>query len=102
MGFIDFIKRIFRKEQVNYTSLIDDGAIVIDVRAVAEFESGHYKNAINIPLDTLERKLTKLKKDKNYITCCASGMRSGSAKSLLEKYGFTSVINAGNWHNLKI
>jgi len=34
------------------------------------------------------------------ITCCASGMRSGSAKSMLQSNGF-EVYNGGSWFNLK-
>ncbi|HEY4629318.1 MAG TPA: rhodanese-like domain-containing protein, partial [Flavobacterium sp.] len=35
------------------------------------------------------------------ITCCASGMRSASAKSILKSSGFTKVYNGGGWSSLK-
>jgi rhodanese-related sulfurtransferase len=46
--------------------------------------------------------LAKLK-DKNQpiITCCASGMRSASAKSILQSNGFTQVYNGGGWSSLQ-
>ena len=43
---------------------------------------------------------TKIKKDKPVIVCCASGMRSGAAKGVLQSNGFTQVYNAGSWHKL--
>jgi rhodanese-related sulfurtransferase len=45
--------------------------------------------------------MAKLKKDKPIITCCASGMRSGSAKAMLQSNGFAQVYNGGSWTNLK-
>jgi len=45
--------------------------------------------------------LSKLKKDKPIITCCASGMRSASAKSILKSNGFTEVHNGGGWSSLQ-
>ncbi|MEY3422923.1 MAG: hypothetical protein RIR48_3252, partial [Bacteroidota bacterium] len=45
--------------------------------------------------------LKQLDKSKPIITCCASGMRSGSAKSLLIANGFTEVYNGGGWTGLK-
>lgn len=86
----------------NYTQLIKDGAIIIDVRSRGEFEIGHIKDSINIPLDQLNNNLVKLKnKDKPLITCCASGMRSASAKALLELNGYSNVYNGGGWRSLQ-
>lgn len=88
--------------KVNYKELIADGAMVIDVRTKGEFSSGHAKGSVNIPLDQLGSAVKKLKdKDKTIITCCASGMRSASAKAILRANGFNNVHNAGSWFNLK-
>lgn len=85
----------------NLAELISEGAVILDVRSKGEFQQGHIKGAVNIPLDQLEKQLGKLKRDKQYITCCASGMRSASAKSLLRKKGFDHVENGGSWLSLK-
>jgi phage shock protein E len=77
-----------------------NGAQIIDVRTKGEFQSGHIKGAVNIPLDSLKNNLSKLKKDKPVITCCASGMRSASAKGLLKANGFVDVYNGGAWVSL--
>ena len=88
--------------KVDYKELIAGGALIIDVRTKGEFEGGHAEGSINIPLDQLNSAIKKLKnKEKTIITCCASGMRSESAKSILIKVGFEKVYNAGSWYNLK-
>jgi rhodanese-related sulfurtransferase len=86
---------------VDYKSLIQNGGIIIDVRTKGEYQGGHIKGSINIPLNVLSDNISKLKKDKAIITCCASGMRSASAKSLLKSSGFTEVHNGGGWMSLQ-
>ena len=89
------------KPAPNYNELLEAGGIIIDVRTKAEFSGGHIKGAKNIPLQTLNTNLNKLKdKDQPIITCCASGMRSASAKSVLKSNGFSNVHNGGSWARL--
>ena len=87
---------------VNYSELVKQGAIVLDVRTKGEYMGGHIKGSINISVDTLKNNLGKLKdKNKPIITCCASGMRSASAKSILAANGYTQVYNGGGWSSLQ-
>jgi rhodanese-related sulfurtransferase len=95
------IKNLFSTSApTDYSELIKQGAIILDVRSKGEFQSGHIKGSINIPVDVLSSNLGKLKKDKTIITCCASGMRSASAKSILQSNGFANVHNGGGWMSL--
>jgi len=87
--------------QVDYAELMKQGAVILDVRSKSEYQSGHIKGSINISVDTLSNNLDKLKKDRPIITCCASGMRSTSAKSILKSKGFANVYNGGGWMNLQ-
>jgi phage shock protein E len=87
--------------KVDLEAVIAKGAIILDVRTPSEFAGGHIKGSINIPVNALSGQLGKLKKDKPVITCCASGMRSSSARSILLSNGFPEVYNAGSWYNLK-
>ncbi len=99
---IETLKKLFGgTDTTDYGKLISEGAVILDVRSGAEFAQGHIKNAMNIPVDQLERSLKKLGKNQLIITCCASGMRSSSAKSLLESKGYTNVYNAGSWTSLR-
>ena len=100
---INRLKKLFGiSAKVNYSELVKQGAIILDVRSKAEYLNGHIKDSINIPVDSLRNNLFKLKdKDQPIITCCASGMRSASAKSILKSSGFTQVFNGGGWSSLK-
>lgn len=75
------------------------GALVIDVRSPGEFNSGHLAKAINIPLDEIETAVPQRVKDKNQVLLlhCASGMRSGMAKSKLKGMGYTDAFNLGGY-----
>jgi len=97
---INFFKNIF-SEKVNLQELILKGAIIIDVRSRNEFQEAHLKNSINIPLDKLNHSLRKFDKNKPIITCCTSGIRSASAKSVFISNGFDQVYNAGSWTRLR-
>lgn len=98
---MDFIKKLFgMKTREDFKKMVEQGGTIIDVRTPAEFQSGHPKNAKNIPLQNIESRINEIKKMKQpIIVCCASGMRSATAKSILEKHGI-EVHNAGPWHTL--
>jgi phage shock protein E len=78
---------------------LKNGALVIDVRTVGEFNSGHLPNAINIPLDEIETVLPNRVPDKNQVLLlhCQSGMRSGMAKGKLKTLDYTNVFNLGSF-----
>ena len=90
-----------KKEKVDLGQLIANGALIVDVRTPGEYSTGHIKGSKNIPLDRLSSQFSKFKKDQVIITCCASGMRSASAKGILKNAGFTNVHNGGSWTSLK-
>jgi len=52
-------------------------------------------------LQSLSDSLSRIRKDKPVITCCASGMRSASAKSILKSNGYAEVYNGGGWMSLQ-
>lgn len=73
------------------------GASIFDVRTPAEFRSGAYPRAKNLPLDEVERRLASLgSRDRPIVLYCASGSRSAHAARILRKAGFTDVSNAGS------
>ena len=47
---------------IDFSELIKQGAIVLDVRSKGEYQGGHIKGSINIPVDVLSSNLGKLKK----------------------------------------
>jgi phage shock protein E len=99
---IQLLKSIFGLgPKIDYKELMQNDAQIIDVRSKGEFDSGHIKGSINIPLQNLQSSISKIKKDKPVITCCASGMRSAQGKSILKSNGFVDVYNGGGWSSLQ-
>ena len=87
--------------KADLSELVRGGAIILDVRTKGEYGSGHIRGSVNIPVEQLQKNLNKLKdKKRPVITCCASGMRSSSAKRILISNGFTNVHNGGSWYSL--
>lgn len=100
---IDALKELLGMgPKVDYAQLVKEGAIILDVRSKGEYAAGHIKGSINISVDTLSNNLSKFKdKEKTIITCCASGMRSASAKGILKSNGYKNVYNGGGWTSLQ-
>lgn len=67
--------------------------VILDVRYRYEYDDGHLRNAILIPLGELESRLDELDKEKETLVYCRSGGRSASASGILDANGFTSVYN---------
>ncbi|MCU4154709.1 rhodanese-like domain-containing protein [Carboxylicivirga sp. A043] len=99
MGLFDFI---FGKRKEAVLDAMERGARIVDVRTPEEFKYGNVDGSVNIPLDRLNpTAIKKLKKlNAPLVVCCASGMRSASAKGILLESGFSEVYNAGGWHKL--
>lgn len=98
-----FLKTLFggSSQQAMIQEALSKGAIVVDVRSPQEFASGHINGAKNIPLASIEGKIEQIRQwKKPVVLCCASGMRSSSAATILKKHGI-EAYNAGSWHTLK-
>ena len=88
--------------KVDYSTLVKQGAVIVDVRTKGEFNNGHIRGSINLPVDQLRNNLGRIPdKNKVIITCCASGNRSGMAKNILKEKGYTQVYNGGGWSSLQ-
>jgi len=95
MSFLSFLGGTKKSEKIR--EYYENGAVVLDVRSPGEFASGHAKGSKNIPLQNINGQLNQIKKwNKPVIACCQSGMRSGSAKSILQNAGI-ECINGGSW-----
>ena len=85
---------------VDLRSIIDEGALLVDVRTQGEFNQGHVKGSVNIPLDSIPQQLPKFRNKKNIIVFCRSGARSSQAKAILAQNGINNVINGGTWEQV--
>lgn len=99
---IKFIKQALGIEPpADFKKLVSEGAVILDVRTQQEYNSGHIKTSLHIPLNEITANLHKLpNKNIPVITCCASGMRSGAAQNILQANGYT-VYNGGGWAQLQ-
>lgn len=82
----------------------DDRLEVLDVRKPGEFEAGHVKGAVSLPLNTMMDPLNiaLVESDKNLYIHCAGGYRSVIAASLLKREGFHNLRNIlGGWGKIK-
>ncbi|MBE6147089.1 MAG: rhodanese-like domain-containing protein [Firmicutes bacterium] len=79
-----------------YSLLEKDEIILIDVRTVQEYHSGHIDGAMSIPLDTLnEISSLEIEKDSKIVVYCRSGNRSKTALQTLIDMGYSDVYDMG-------
>ena len=76
---------------------------LVDVREQHEFNAGFIPGALHIPRGFLEIQAESKLPDKKapIVVYCASGARAGRAKTTLEKAGFSNVVNAGGYKDLR-
>jgi len=90
-------KRFSGAREVGVTDAVQlinrQDAVIVDVREPAEFKTGHIPHARNIPAGQIGERLKELEKFKArpILLACASGSRSGTAGSALQKAGFAQV-----------
>ena len=80
------------------TQLINhQDAVLVDLRPIDAFKTGHVLGAISIPFAELENKSKKLEKYKSkpIILVCAAGLQSARATTLLTNKGLSALILAG-------
>lgn len=76
--------------------LIEEGALVIDVRSEEEYQAGHLPGAVNVPYEETEALIELIgpDQDRNVVLYCGSGRRAEAAKQSLEEASYTGVYNA--------
>lgn len=95
MGLFSFlgsgkIKEVLRK-----------GAVVIDVRTAQEYDRGKVPGSINIPVDRIATSVARIKgMGKPVVFCCASGIRSRTARNIMLQHGFKEAYAAGSWEKI--
>jgi rhodanese-related sulfurtransferase len=83
------------------TLLDSSGAVALDVRERWEWQDGHIRHALHIPLDELTARLHELPQDRTLVAVCRSGSRSGMVVEALRQRGYDIVNLAGgllSWH----
>jgi rhodanese-related sulfurtransferase len=79
-------------------ALVDNGAVLVDVREPHEWRAGHAPNAWHIPLSQLAVRSRELPTGRRVVTVCRSGVRSARAAALLAREGRLVSNLAGGLH----
>ncbi|MEE3343093.1 MAG: rhodanese-like domain-containing protein [Bacilli bacterium] len=94
--------------KVNYVKakelIINNGAILVDVRTKEEYADGHIDGAVNLPVDDInEDSVKEVVKDKYdvIIVYCKSGVRSNNAADKLKDLGYNNIYDLGAMSNWK-
>jgi glyoxylase-like metal-dependent hydrolase (beta-lactamase superfamily II)/rhodanese-related sulfurtransferase len=72
---------------------------VLDVRRRGEYQDGHVPDAVNVPLDVLAEHVAEIDRSRTLAIICASGYRSSTAASLLQRQGFAQLVNVAGGTN---
>jgi hydroxyacylglutathione hydrolase len=87
---VDTVQRISADE---FSKRYSSQPLVIDVRKKSEFDSEHVLEAVNIPLNEINKHLAQFPKDKPFILHCAGGYRSMIAASILKQRGWDNFVD---------
>ena len=89
------LESISMKQVHNISENMDDYPeyVIVDVRSIEEYKSGHIKNAVNVPLPNINE--IDIPKDKKIIVYCRSGSRSLTSAGELHKLGYKYIFNMG-------
>lgn len=92
--FIELLKEPVLKS-VNYddaVSMVENGAVWLDVRLLSEHHHNKIPGSINIPLFLLRLNADKLSPEHKYIVYCDTGSRSASATYILNEHGYDAYL----------
>jgi phage shock protein E len=92
--------KAFSRIENEVLELLKACAIIIDLRNPDEFSRGCVEGSLNIRLQEIEDNSQKiLDLNQAIVFCCAAGLRSGKATTILKKKGLT-CLNGGSWSKL--
>jgi phage shock protein E len=85
------------------TALQRSDSILIDVRTAQEYADGALSGATRIAIQDLAERIASVAPDKNapVVLYCRTGRRSSAGQDLLHELGYSQVINAGGYQDLK-
>lgn len=94
MVALNLLHGVYREVKVSEVrKLVEGNAFIIDAREKSEYNAGHLKNAINIPLSEFRERVDEIPKDRPVYIHCRSGQRSYNMVMALQHLGYTNVYN---------
>ena len=80
--------------------MMNNGALLLDVRTKKEYNAGHAKKSINIPVAQIPAEYKTLDKEIPIVIVCESGARSAQVVRFVKKMGY-KAYNGGGWRTFK-
>lgn len=91
---LNLLKGRYKEVKVSQVrELVESNAFIIDAREQGEYNTGHFKNAVNIPLSEFRQRLDEIPKDQPVYIHCRSGQRSYNTVMALQNLGYENVYN---------
>jgi rhodanese-related sulfurtransferase len=95
MGLFGLFGSVPKVDAATARELVDDGAVLLDVREKSEWNSGHAPQAAHLPLGRIGEASRKVKPGRRVVVMCRSGNRSRSATKSLIGMGYDAVNLSG-------
>ncbi len=73
------------------TFLADNDPAIVDIRTPMEFKTGHLAGAVNLPLQTLDRSVVKLDRNRALLIYCNTVNRVAVSLPIFKENGFETV-----------
>lgn len=91
---------VIAPEEAN--DLVQNGAVLVDVRNPDEYAAGHIDGAVSVPLESgdFDTAAGALDPAEAYVLYCETGRRAGVALERMTALGFADVVNAGGIDDL--
>lgn len=91
---LNVLHGVFKQVHVSQVrELVESGAYIIDVRTPEEYDYGHLKGAVNIPLYEIRQRTVEIPKDRPVYLHCRTSQRSYNAIMALKGMGFDNLVN---------
>lgn len=105
MGFFDLFRRTQDPNRLpgaiaahRAVELVQEGAVLVDVRENHEWKAGHARGAVHIPLGRLATSTSRIPTGRPVVVVCASGNRSRAGAATLRDQGFNATSLKGGMH----
>ncbi len=87
--------------RTDFRKLYAQGAIIIDIRSVNEYDNGRIPDSFNISIDRLAANMDRIKHyTKPIILCGTDSSRINQAIRILKSNGVKNIYNGGHWQKL--
>lgn len=94
MAGLNLLRGEYRQVPVSMArELVEKGAFIVDVREKGEYEKGHLKGSVNIPLSELRERMDEIPRDCPVYLHCRSGQRSYYAIRAFQGRGYRNLYN---------